>query len=120
MGFENQSRPLAYHPFLSARDTRPLVMARAAEAGGRPAQMRAPSSTFPRAAPAAAASQQWLFWFLGRARRRRGWACMASGQFGQFVLVLPAIDTASSIAADDEPPWRAIPARLSSSCRATA
>lgn len=103
MGFENQSRFLAYHLFLSARDMARLglVMARDGAWNGRPivpatwvkesTKERVPAASVGRGGGLGYA----YLWWLPEAHTAPQWsgAFMASGQFGQFVLVLPAIDT---------------------------
>jgi len=103
MGFENRSRFLAYHLFLSARDMARigLVMLRGGEWNGRqvvPAEWvkestkeRVPGSAVGRGG---ALGYSYLWW-IPETRQSPAWAgsFMASGQFGQFILVLPAIDT---------------------------
>ncbi|MBV8392989.1 MAG: serine hydrolase [Alphaproteobacteria bacterium] len=103
MGFENQSRYLAYHTFLSARDMARLgvVMAN----GGKwkdkqvvPAGWVQESTT--EHVPADKVGRggglgYGYLWWIPETRTSAPWAgaYMASGQFGQFILVLPAIDT---------------------------
>jgi CubicO group peptidase (beta-lactamase class C family) len=103
MGFENRSRFLAYHLFLSARDMARigLVMLRGGEWNGRqvvPAEWvkestkeRVPGSAVGRGG---ALGYSYLWW-IPETRKTPAWAgsFMASGQFGQFILVLPAINT---------------------------
>jgi CubicO group peptidase (beta-lactamase class C family) len=103
MGFENQSRYLAYHLFLSARDMARLglLMARNGNWNGQqivPAnwvkestQERVPADKVGRGGGLGYA----YLWWIPEDRTSPQWqgAFMASGQFGQFVLVLPAIDT---------------------------
>jgi CubicO group peptidase (beta-lactamase class C family) len=103
MGFESQSRFLAYHLFLSARDMARLglVMARGGDWNGRqvvPATW-VRESTEPRV-PASSVGRggelsYGYLWWIPETRKTAPWAgaFMMSGQFGQFVLVLPAIDT---------------------------
>lgn len=103
MGFENRSRFLAYHLFLSARDMARigLVMLRGGEWNGRevvPTEW-VKESTKERV-PADAVGRggglgYGYLWWIPETRKTPAWAgsFMASGQFGQFVLVLPAIDT---------------------------
>ena len=103
MGFESQSRFLAYHLFLSARDMARLglVMARGGGWNGRqvvPAPW-AKESTEPRV-PASSVGRggelsYGYLWWIPETRKTPPWqgSFMASGQFGQFILVLPAIDT---------------------------
>jgi CubicO group peptidase (beta-lactamase class C family) len=103
MGFENQSRFLAYHLFLSARDMARLglVMARGGRWKGRPIVPAAwvKASTEPRVAASNVGRGGELaygyLWWIPETRKTEPWkgSFMASGQFGQFVLVLPAIDT---------------------------
>ena len=103
MGFENQSRYLAYHLFLSARDMARigLVMARGGMWNGQqlvPAEwvkestrLRVPADQVGRGGELGYA----YLWWIPTSRTTPEWAgaFMASGQFGQFILVLPAIDT---------------------------
>jgi CubicO group peptidase (beta-lactamase class C family) len=103
MGFESRSRFLAYHLFLSARDMARLglVMLRSGEWNGRqvvPAgwvkqstTVRVPGSAVGRGGEL---GYGYLWWIPG-SRTSAPWAgaFLASGQFGQFILVLPAIDT---------------------------
>ena len=103
MGFENQSRFLAYHLFLSARDMARLglVMARGGDWNGRqvvPAagSRRAPSRAFAASSVGRGGELSYGYlWWIPETRKTAPWAgsFMASGQFGQFILVLPAIDT---------------------------
>jgi CubicO group peptidase (beta-lactamase class C family) len=103
MGFESQSRFLAYHLFLSARDMARLglVMARGGDWNGRQIVPAAwvKESTEPRV-PATSVGRggelsYGYLWWIPETRKTPPWAgsFMASGQFGQFILVLPAIDT---------------------------
>jgi CubicO group peptidase (beta-lactamase class C family) len=103
MGFENQSRFLAYHLFLSARDMARLglVMARGGDWNGRQVVPAAwvKESTEPHV-PASSVGRggelsYGYLWWIPETRKTAPWlgSFMASGQFGQFVLVLPAIDT---------------------------
>ncbi|MFI5033611.1 MAG: serine hydrolase domain-containing protein, partial [Reyranellales bacterium] len=103
MGFENRSRFLAYHLFLSARDMARigLVMLRGGEWNGRqvvPAawvkestKERVPGSAVGRGGEMG----YGYLWWIPETRQSPAWAgaFMANGQFGQFILVLPAIDT---------------------------
>ena len=103
MGFENQSKYLAYHLFLSARDMARLglLMARGGNWNGQqvvPAQW-VKESTQQRVKPedvgrGADLGYAYLWWIPAN-RTGPEWAgsYMMSGQFGQFVLVMPAIDT---------------------------
>jgi CubicO group peptidase (beta-lactamase class C family) len=103
MGFENRSRFLAYHLFLSARDMARigLVMLRGGEWNGRqvvPAAWVKESTKerVPASAVGRGGEQGYGYlWWIPETRRSPAWAgaFMASGQFGQFILVLPAIDT---------------------------
>jgi len=102
MGFENQSRYLAYHLFLSARDMARigLVMARGGNWNGQqlvPAdwvrestKLRVPADAVGRGGGLG----YGYLWWIPTTRTTPQWAgaFMASGQFGQFILVLPAID----------------------------
>lgn len=103
MGFENQSKYLAYHLFLSARDMARLglLMARGGTWNGQqlvPAtwvrdstKMRVKPEDVGRGADLGYA----YLWWIPADRTGPEWerSFMMSGQFGQFVLVLPAIDT---------------------------
>src|SRR5260221_9703338 len=102
MGFENQSRYLAYRLFLSARDMARigLVMARGGNWNGQqlvPADW-VKESTRQHLAPEQMGRGGGLgYGYLGwipTTRTTPEWAgaFLASGQFGQFILVLPAID----------------------------
>ena len=103
MGFKDRSRFLAYHLFLSARDMARLgeVMAQAGTWRGKQvvAADWVRESTKPRVAPAdvgrSADFAYGYLWWIPVTRPAPQWAgsFMMSGQFGQFVLVLPAIDT---------------------------
>jgi CubicO group peptidase (beta-lactamase class C family) len=103
MGFENRSRFLAYHLFLSARDMARigLVMLRGGEWNGRQVVPAAwvKESTKERVPVSAVGRSGEMgygyLWWIPETRRTPAWtgAFMASGQFGQFILVLPAIDT---------------------------
>ena len=102
MGYQNQSRYLAYHLFLSARDMARLglVMARGgvwngaqvvpADWVGESAKQRVRASATGRGEIGYA-----YLWWIPETRTGPQWAgsFMASGQFGQYILVLPAIDT---------------------------
>ena len=103
MGFESRSRFLAYHLFLSARDMARLgeLMAQGGKWNGQqlvPADW-VKESTKPRVATAdvgrAADLAYGYLWWIPVTRTSAPWvgSYMMSGQFGQFVLVLPAIDT---------------------------
>lgn len=103
MGFESRSRFLAYHLFLSARDMARLglVMMRGGEWNGRqvvPAAWVKESTTA--RVPGSAVGRggelgYGYLWWIPETRKTAPWAgsYMASGQFGQFILVLPALDT---------------------------
>ena len=103
MGFENRSRFLAYHLFLSARDMARigLVMLRGGDWNGRqvvPAAWVKESTT--ERVPGSAVGRggelgYGYLWWIPETRKTPAWAgaFMASGQFGQFILALPAIDT---------------------------
>ena len=103
MGFESRSRFLAYHLFLSARDMARLglVMMRGGEWNGQqvvPAGWVKESTTA--RVPGSAVGRggelgYGYLWWIPETRKTAPWAgsYMASGQFGQFILVLPAIDT---------------------------
>jgi len=103
MGFENQSRFLAYHLFLSARDMARLglAMARGGDWNGRQVVPAAwvRESTEPHVAASSVGRGGELaygyLWWIPATRKTAPWSgsFMASGQFGQFILVLPAIDT---------------------------
>jgi CubicO group peptidase (beta-lactamase class C family) len=103
MGFESRSRFLAYHLFLSARDMARLglVMLRGGAWNGQqvvPAAWVTESTT--ERVPANAVGRggelgYGYLWWIPETRKTAPWAgaFMASGQFGQFVLAMPAIDT---------------------------
>jgi CubicO group peptidase (beta-lactamase class C family) len=103
MGFESRSRFLAYHLFLSARDMARLglVMLRGGEWNGQQVVPAAwvKESTATRVAPDAVGRGGELgygyLWWIPATRNTAPWqgSYLASGQFGQFVLVMPAIDT---------------------------
>jgi CubicO group peptidase (beta-lactamase class C family) len=96
MGFENRSRFLAYHLFLSARDMARigLVMLRGGEWNGRqvvPAEwvkestkQRVPGSAVGRGGELG----YGYLWWIPETPKTPAWAgsFMASGQFGQFIL----------------------------------
>jgi len=102
MGFADQSRYLAYHIFLSARDMARLgvAMLRNGNWNGQhvvPAdwvkestRMRVPASDVGRGGLG-----YGYLWWIPEERKTAPWAgsYLASGQFGQYILVLPAIDT---------------------------
>jgi len=102
MGYQNQSRYLAYHLFLSARDMARLglLMARGGNWNGQqliPADW-VKESTKERVTAAATGRGELGYaylWWIPETRTGPEWAgsFMASGQFGQYILVLPAIDT---------------------------
>jgi len=103
LGFEKQSRYLAYHMFLSARDMARLglVMLRGGDWNGRkivPAEW-VKESTRARVAAANTGRGGELgygyLWWVPETRSSAPWAgaFLASGNFGQYILVLPAIDT---------------------------
>lgn len=103
MGVASRSRFLAYHLFLSARDMARLgiVMARDGKWEGRQivpvewvresTKARVSAADVGRAADLA----YGYLWWVPVTRTSARWAgsFMMSGQFGQFVLVLPRIDT---------------------------
>jgi CubicO group peptidase (beta-lactamase class C family) len=103
MGYQNQSRYLAYHLFLSARDMARLglVMARGGQWNGAqliPADWVRESTK--ERVPARATGRNGelgyaYLWWIPDTRTAPQWAgsFMASGQFGQYILVLPTIDT---------------------------
>lgn len=103
MGFESRSRFLAYHLFLSARDMARLglVMLRGGDWNGKQVVPAAwvKESTTTRVAPDAVGRGGELgygyLWWIPATRNTAPWqgSYMASGQFGQFILVMPAIDT---------------------------
>jgi CubicO group peptidase (beta-lactamase class C family) len=102
MGFESQSRFLAYHLFLSGRDMARLgvLMARGGSWNGTQVVPSAwvKESTKERvtAANVGRGGLGYAYlWWIPETYTSPAWAgaFMASGQFGQFVLVLPAIDT---------------------------
>ena len=103
MGFENQSKYLAYHLFLSARDMARLglLMARGGNWNGQqivPANW-VKESTAQHVKPESVGRGGELgygyLWWVPATRAGPEWkgSYMMSGQFGQFVLVMPAIDT---------------------------
>ena len=103
LGFESQSRYLAYHLFLSGRDMARLglLMVRGGSWNGQqiiPADW-VKESTKPRVAAANVGRGGELaygyLWWIPATRTSAPWAgsFMASGAFGQFILVLPTIDT---------------------------
>jgi CubicO group peptidase (beta-lactamase class C family) len=103
LGFEKNSRYLAYHMFLSGRDMARLglVMARGGSWNGKqivPSEW-VRESTQPRV-PASAVGRGGEFaygylWWVPVTRTGAEWkgSYFMSGNFGQYVLVLPAIDT---------------------------
>jgi CubicO group peptidase (beta-lactamase class C family) len=102
MGYQNQSRYLAYHLFLSARDLARLglLMARCGNWNGRqliPADWVKESTNEHVTAAAGRGGELGYayLWWIPDTRTGPEWtgAFMASGQFGQYILVLPAIDT---------------------------
>jgi CubicO group peptidase (beta-lactamase class C family) len=102
MGYQNQSRYLAYHLFLSARDMARLglLMARGGNWNGQqliPADW-VKESTKEHVSAAATGRGELGYaylWWIPETRTGPEWvgSFMASGQFGQYILVLPAIDT---------------------------
>jgi CubicO group peptidase (beta-lactamase class C family) len=103
MGFENQSKYLAYHLFLSARDMARLglLMARGGSWNGQqlvPAAWVKESTRMhvtPENVGRGADLGYAYLWWIPANRPGPEWAgsYMMSGQFGQFVLVMPEIDT---------------------------
>jgi CubicO group peptidase (beta-lactamase class C family) len=103
MGYQNQSRYLAYHLFLSARDMARLglLMARGGNWNGQqliPLDWVKESTKEHVAASAAGRGGELGYaylWWIPETRTGPEWtgSFMASGQFGQYILVLPAIDT---------------------------
>lgn len=103
MGFESRSRYLAYHLFLSARDMARigLVMMRNGEWNGQqvvPAAWVKESTTtrVPGSAVGRGGEMGYGYlWWIPETRKTAPWAgsFLASGQFGQYILVMPAIDT---------------------------
>jgi CubicO group peptidase (beta-lactamase class C family) len=102
MGYENQSRYLAYHMFLSARDMARLglLMARNGNWNGQQIVPAAwvKESTTQYVSPGAVGrggevGYSYLWWTPTRTGAPWAGSFMASGQFGQYILVLPAIDT---------------------------
>jgi CubicO group peptidase (beta-lactamase class C family) len=103
LGFPKNSRYLAYHMFLSGRDMARLglLMARGGSWNGKelvpPAWVK--ESTQPHVAASAVGRGAELaysyLWWVPVTRTTPDWAgsFMMSGNFGQYVLVLPAIDT---------------------------
>jgi CubicO group peptidase (beta-lactamase class C family) len=103
MDFESRSRFLAYHLFLSACDMARLgvLMARGGAWNGRQVVPQAwvKESTVPRV-PADSVGRggelaYGYLWWIPATRKTVPWtgSFMASSQFGQFILVLPTIDT---------------------------
>ncbi len=102
MGYENQSRYLAYHLFLSARDMARLgqLMLQWGKWGGRtivPESWIA-ESTEMRFTPEQTKSKEglgygYLWWLPTSNDPSFKGAFLMNGNFGQFVLCLPAIDT---------------------------
>lgn len=103
LGLESLSRHLAYHLFLSARDLARLgqLMAQRGRWDGKQiiAEEWVRESTTPLVAAADVGRGGELaygyLWWLPVTRQSARWAraSLMSGQFGQFVLALPAIDT---------------------------
>ena len=103
MGYQNQSRYLAYHLFLSGRDMARLgvLMANKGQWNGQqviPAawvaestQLRVKASDMADKGPLGYS----YLWWIPEDRTSPEWAgsFLANGNFGQFILVLPAIDT---------------------------
>jgi len=103
MGYQNQSRYLAYHLFLSGRDMARLgvLMANNGQWNGQqviPAawiaestQLRVKASDMADKGPLG----YGYLWWIPEDRTSPEWAgsFLANGNFGQFILVLPAIDT---------------------------
>jgi CubicO group peptidase (beta-lactamase class C family) len=105
MGYENQSRYLAYHFFLSARDMARLglLMARG---GQRKGEQIIPASWVKESTRqyVKAADLHGVFkngplgygylWWTAESRTGPEWAgsFLAAGNFGQYILVLPALD----------------------------
>lgn len=103
MGFQNQSRYLAYHLFLSARDMARLGLLMARD-GNWNGQQIVPAAWVKESTKEHVPADQVgrggglgyaYLWWIPESRTAPQWkgSFMASGQFGQFVLVLPAIDT---------------------------
>jgi len=105
MGYQNQSRYLAYHMFLSGRDMARLglVMVRGGRWNGKeivpatwvqestrerwkPSELSGPFKNGP--------SGYGYFWWTPTSRTTPEWqgAFLASGAFGQYILALPALD----------------------------
>ncbi|WP_262267797.1 serine hydrolase domain-containing protein [Microvirga yunnanensis] len=103
MGYQNQSRYLAYHLFLSGRDMARLgvLMANKGQWNGQqiiPAawvaestQLRVKAGDMAEKGPLGYS----YLWWIPESRTAPEWAgsFLANGNFGQFILVLPAIDT---------------------------
>ncbi|MBE9605665.1 serine hydrolase [Acetobacteraceae bacterium H6797] len=105
LGYPDKSRFLAYHMFLSARDMARLglLALREGDWGGQriiPAEwMRESTRTHVRAEEMhgrfhAGHSGYGYYWWTPRDEGRPEWkgSFLASGHFGQFILVLPAVD----------------------------
>lgn len=102
MGYENQSRYLAYHLFLSARDMARLgrLMLQGGEWNGKvivPESWIAESTTM-RFTPEQTKSKDglgysYLWWIPTSDNPAFKDSYLMNGNFGQFVLCLPAIDT---------------------------
>ncbi|MBB3951921.1 serine hydrolase domain-containing protein [Aureimonas jatrophae] len=100
LGYGNRSRYLAYHMFLSGRDMGKLgqLMLRRGEWKGRqvvPADWVAESTKerFTSAQTAGPSGYAYLWWTPERAGEAWKGSYLANGNLGQFILVLPAIDT---------------------------
>lgn len=102
MGYENQSRYLAYHLFLSARDMARLgkLMLQGGKWDGKSIvpESWVAESTKMRFAPEHTKSKEglgygYLWWIPTSSDPAFKGAYLMNGNFGQFVLCLPAIDT---------------------------
>ncbi len=106
LGFPDQSRHLAYHMFLSGRDMARLglVMARGGKWEGRQVVPEAwvRESTKLHVSRTALSENYkdgplgyGYYWWIPETRTAPAWqgSALANGNYGQFILVMPAIDT---------------------------
>ncbi|MDR6192462.1 CubicO group peptidase (beta-lactamase class C family) [Agrobacterium pusense] len=102
MGYENQSRYLAYHLFLSARDMAKLgqLMLQKGKWGGKTIlpETWASESTKMHVTPERTKSKEglgygFLWWIPTSTTPAFEGSYLMNGNFGQFVLCMPAIDT---------------------------
>lgn len=105
LGFTDQSQYLAYHFFLSGRDMARLglLMARGGQWNGQqlvPAawvrdstSLRVPSAAMSGPFKDGGLGYGYLWWVPERAEPAWQGAFLANGNYGQFILGLPAIDT---------------------------